>query len=148
MGEILLPFRIEDLLLKPEMAGRLRLSDDMQQTLASLVGYDDVARRLLRCSKSGTLFTTSPRISNISHITADQDTYTKQLSDIAATEIMIMAHPDNVGLVWVKNDETATVNNGWPLGPKEVVSFTVDNLNNVNILIALDTEKAIIAYTR
>jgi len=146
--EILIPFRIEDMLLKPDMSGRIRLSDDMQQTLASLVGYDDVARRLLRCSKGGILYTASARLQNIVHITGSGANDTWQGSDLKVNEVMVMGHPDNSSLIWVKNDEEATINNGWPLDAKEVVNVTLDNLNNLNLLIVGDGEKAIIAYTR
>lgn len=148
MREILIPFRIEDLLLKPEMAGRIKLSDDMQQTLASLVGFDNVARRLLRCSKGGVLYTTTPRLDNIFHATTAAGTGLWQGSDKKITEVMVMAHPDNNGLLWVKNDEAATADNGWPLAAKEVVGLTLDNLNNLNILSVTPEETAIIAYTR
>jgi len=148
MREILIPFRIEDLLLKPEMAGRIQLSDDMQQTLASLVGFDNIARRLLRCTKGGVLHTTTPRIDNIIHATTAVGTGLYQGGDIKTTEVMIMGHPDNTGLLWIKSDEAATANNGWPLAAKEVVNITIDNLNNLNILSVTPEEKAIIAYTR
>lgn len=148
MPEILIPFKIEDLLLRPELVGRIRLSEDMQQTLAALCGYDDVARRLLRCSKGGVLHTTTPRIDNILHATANQDNYTTQLPNRKTTEVMIMGHPDNTGLVWVKNDETASTANGWPLAANGILNVTVDNLNNLNLLIAVNGEKAIVAYTR
>jgi hypothetical protein len=148
MVEILIPFKIEGLLLKPEMAGRFRISEEIQQTLASLIGYDGVSRRLLKCSQGGILQVASPRIKDIFHVTAVGDNYTYQSGDIPATEVMIMGHPDNDNLVWVKNDEVATTNNGWPLAKKEVLAVSVENLNNLHLLIASDGEKAIIAYTR
>ena len=148
MPEILIPFRIEDLLLKPELAGRIRLSDDMQQTLASLVGYDGVSRRLLRCSQAGVLRTSSPRIKNILHVTGSGANDTWQGTDVLATEILVMGHPDNTGNIWVRNDQTATVNNAWPLAAGDIISLTVDNLNNLHLLIVVDGEKAIVAYSR
>jgi len=148
MSDIIIPFRIEDLILKPEMAGRIRLSDDMQQTLAALTGYDGVSRRLLRCSQAGILRTSSPRIRNIVHVTVTDPVFTWQGSDIKVTEVMIMGHPDNTGLVWVKNDEVATANNGWPLGSGDIMSFTLDNLSNLHLYIVTTAEKAIVAYSR
>jgi len=148
MGEILIPFRIEDLLLKPEMAGRIRLSDDMQQSLASLVGYDGVSRRLLRCSQAGILRTSSPRIKGVVHVTVTDPVFTWQGSDIKATEVLIMGHPDNTGLVWVKNDEVATADNGWPLAAGDIMSLTIDNLINLHLYIVETLETAIIAYSR
>ncbi len=148
MPEIDIPFKVEGLTMKPEMSGRIRLSDDMQQTLASLVGFDDIARRLLRCSKGGILFSTSPRIEYILHVTGSGASDTYQGMDKKVTEVMVMGHPDNSSKIWVKNDEIATANNAWPLDAKEVVNVTIDNLLNLNLLIVGDGEKAIIAYTR
>lgn len=148
MRQIIIPFRLVDLLLKPEMAGRIQLSDDMQQTLASLVGFDNIARRLLRCTMGGVLHTTTPRIADIFHATTAAGTGLYQGSDIKTTEVMIMGHPDNNGLLWVKNDEVATANNGWPLAANALINLTMDNLNNLNILSVTPEEKAIIAYTR
>ena len=148
MSDILIPFSIEDLPTKPEMAARIRLSDDMQQTLASLVGFDNIARRLLRCTMGGVLYTTTPRLENIIHITGSGANDDYAGTDIKVTEVMIMGHPDNSSLIWVKNDEAATINNGWPLAAKAVVNVTIDNLLNLNLLIVGDGEKAIIAYTR
>jgi len=148
MPDIIIPFRLEGLPVKPELAGRIRLSDDMQQTLASLVGFDDIARRLLRCSKGGILHTTTPRLDNIVHVTTAAGTGLWQGSDKKITEVMIMAHPDNNGLLWIKNDEAATANNGWPLAANAILNVTLYNLNNLHILSVTPEEKAIIAYTR
>jgi len=146
--EILIPFRIEDLLLKPEMAGRIKLSEDMQQTLASLVGYNGVARRLLKCSDNGVLHTTTPRIEEIVHVSVALTPFQWQGSKKKTTEVMIMGHPANTGVVLVKNDAIADANNSWPLAANGIVSFTIDNLQNLHLTFASGTEKAIIAYTR
>ncbi|GAI97505.1 unnamed protein product [marine sediment metagenome] len=58
-----------------------------------------------------------------------------------------MGHPDNTGVVWARTKVAATVDNAWPLSANDVVGFTVTNLNMLHLLIKLDTEKAIIAYT-
>lgn len=137
-----------ELELRPEIKEMIKLSDDMQQTLAALAGYDGVSRRLLRCSNSGVFNVTSPRIKDIFHVVGQGANYDWHGFDIPATEVMIMAHPDNTGLVWVKNDEAATANNGWPLSKKEIIAVTIDNLSNLHLLIIVDGEKAIIAFTR
>lgn len=148
MAEILIPFRIEDLLLKPEMAGRIKLSEDMQQTLASLVGYNGVARRLLKCSDKGVLHTTTSRIDGIEQIKAFTAPYDWQGSDKKTTEVMIMGYPLNGALVWVKNDEPATLDNSWPLSAKEILSLTIDNLRNLYIHFTSLGDIALIAWTR
>lgn len=148
MRDILLPFRFDDLLLSPDFVSRIKLSDDMQQTLASLVGYDGISRRLLRSTMGGVLHTVTPRIAAITHITADEGNFNWVGSDIKTTEVMITGYPTNTGIVWVSIDEPAGADNAWPLGATDVVSFTLDNLNNLNLLIVTNAEKAIIAYTR
>lgn len=148
MVEIIIPFKIEDLKLKPEITGRIKLSDDMQQTLASLVGYDGTARRLLRCSSRGILSVKTPRIAGIINTEAQVANYDMQLSSKPASEVMIMGHPDNAGLIWVKNDDTADEDVGWPVAKSGVVSFSIDNLNNINLNIPTAGDRAIIAYSR
>jgi hypothetical protein len=57
-----------------------------------------------------------------------------------------MGHPSNTGLVWVRSLTTATTANAWPVGKGEVVNISVDNFRDLQILIAADTEKLIVAY--
>ncbi len=59
---------------------------------------------------------------------------------------MVMAHPDNTGRVWVRTGAAATVNNAWPLDAGEVLSFNVNNLSELQMLIVVDTEELIVAY--
>lgn len=148
MREITKPFNIEDLLLKPDIVGRIKLSEDMQQTLAALCCYDGSLRRLLRCSKAGVLHTSSPRIDGIIHVKRTNGNYEWQGSDIPISEVMILGHPANNQLIWVKNDEIASATNGWPLAANAVLNITLDNLLNLHLLIVADGETAIIAYTR
>ncbi|MBA7528716.1 hypothetical protein ES705_20904 [subsurface metagenome] len=61
---------------------------------------------------------------------------------------MVMGHPDNTGVIWARSKAVATVDNAWPLSAKEVMGFTVTNLNMLHLLIVTDAEKAIIAYTQ
>lgn len=148
MQEILIPFKIEDLLLKPELAGRIKLSEDMQQALSTLVGYDGSTRRLLRCSQTGVLRVITPRIQKIVHVSDTNPNYVWQGSDIKITEVMIMSNALNSGLIWVKNDAPALATNGWPLLAKDVVNFSMDNLSNLHLKIVAANDIAIIAYTR
>ncbi len=148
MHEILIPFKIEDLLLKPDFAGRIKLSEDMQQALSTLVGYDGSTRRLLRCSQTGVLNIITPRIQKIVHVSDDEANYVWQGEDIKTTEVMILANSLNAGVIWVKNDAPALTSNGWPLNAKEVVNFSIDNLSNLHIKIPLANDIAIVAYSR
>ena len=148
MPDITMPFGFSELRLKPEPVGRVKISDDIQQTLASIVGYNGSDRSLLRCSGTGVLFACSPRIDGIEHITATSGAFDWNGADKKISEVMIMGHPDNTGLVWVKNDAAALATNGWPLSAKEVLNFSIDNLANLHLLIVTTAEKAIVLWTR
>ena len=142
------PMGVDNLGLEPPISGKLRLSEDMQQTLALLTGYGDNERKVLRASESGVLNTASARIADIVHYTGVGANDEQTGGDVPCTEVLVMAHPDNTGLVWVRPDVTASTANAWPLADGEVVSFTLDNLKQLNMLIVAAGEKVIVAYSR
>ena len=148
MGGINKPMNIPELNLEPPISGKLRLSEDMQQTLALLTGYGDNKRVILKASESGVLSVSSARIADIVHYTGVGVNDTQVRADVACTEVMIMAHPDNTGNIWVRPDLTATVNNAWPLAAGEIIGFTLDNLKQLNMLIVVAGEKVIVGVTR
>ena len=148
MSNINKPMDIPELNIKPPIDGKVRLSEDMQQTLALLVGYGDNARKLLRASESGVLNTASARLKEIVHFTGVGANDERKGFATPCTECMIMGHPDNTGLVWVRADKGAAVSNAWPLAASDVVNFTLDNLKQLNMLIVVDGEKIIVAYSR
>lgn len=148
MPDINKPMAIPDLNIKPPIDGKVRLSSDMQQTLALLVGYGNNQRKLLRSSESGILNVTSARIKDIVHYTGVGANDTQIGDNIPCTECLIMAHPDNTGVVWVRPDQTALTTNSWPLAVSDVVSFTLDNLNQLNMLMVTDGDAVIVGYSR
>jgi len=148
MSNINKPMAVPELNLKPPIDGKVRLSEDMQQTLALLTAYCENKRVTLKASESGVLNTTSAKIKDIVHYTGVGANDTQTGKNVSCTEIMVMGHPDNTGKVWVRPDKMATVNNSWALSAGEVVGFTVDNLKQLNMLIVVDGEKLICAYTR
>ena len=141
------PLRIPELDIKPEPTGGISLSENMQQVLSTLTGFWRNKRVLLKASPTGILMTTSPQLQDIYHETAIGVNDTFQGADIPCSEVMVMGHPDNTGKVWVRKGVTATVDNAWPLDANDAVSLTVTNLNQLQLLIVGDTEKAIIAYS-
>jgi len=148
MGNINKPMDIPELNIKPPIEGKIRLSEDMQQTLALLSAYCENKRVTLKASESGVLNTTSAKIKDIVHFTGVGASDTQTGENVSCTECFCMGHPDNTGKVWVRPDKTASVNNAWPLAGGEVVGFTLDNLKQLNMLIAVAGEKLIVAYTR
>ena len=141
------PMQIPELDLKPEQAGGVQLSEDMQQALALLTAYWRNKRVLLKASPSGVLFVTSPQIKDIFHVVGVGANYVYQGDNIECSEVLVMGHPDNTGRVWVKPHATATTANAWPLNKGDVVGVGITNLIMLNLLIAVNGETAIIAYT-
>jgi len=148
MSVIKKPMNIPELNLYPPMDAGLRLSDDMQQTLAQLTGYDVNTRKLLRCSASGILSIASPRLIDIKHYTRTAIDNPIQGDDILCTEVLVLAHPDNAGRVWVRSGGVAGTTNSWPLAAGAVIGFSVDNLNQLKIHFPVQDEILIVAYTR
>lgn len=139
---------VSELNIQPPLSGKVRLSDDMQQTLALLTAMGADRRRPLRCSESGVLNTTDPRIKDIVHYTQAGAVYEYTGDDKPCSGCMVLGHPDNTGKVWVRPNTTATINNSWPLAAGEVVGFTLDNLEQLNMLFIEDGDILIVAYTR
>jgi hypothetical protein len=148
MPNILKNMAVRFLGLQPPIEKAVRLSEDMQQTLSLLCAYGIDERKVLRASESGVLNVTSARIKDMVHFTGSGANDEQTGDDISCTECLIMAHPDNVSKVWVRPSKVATVNNAWPLDANDVMSFALDNLKQLNMLIVGDGEKVIAAYTR
>jgi len=148
MHDIHKSMNIPELNLKPPIEGTIKLTTDMQQTLALLTAYGNSTRKVLKASESGVLYTASSRIRDIVHIAGAGAGSEKTGDNVPCTECLVMGHPDNTGRVWVRPDKTASQTNAWPLDAGEVVGFTLNNLNQLNMLIVEAGEKVIIAYSR
>ena len=148
MSDIVKPMSIPELHLRPDIGGKTRLSDDMQQTLATLVAYGDNARKLLKASESGVLSVSSARIKDIVHFDRIDPLNPKKGGDVACTECLCMTHPDNTDKVWVRPYKTAEISNAWPLDKNDAVSFVIDNMNQLFMLIVANNDSLIVAYTR
>lgn len=146
MQKIGTPLKCDQLNLEPERQGGIQLSDDMQQVLSLLTGFSKNKRIVLESSPVGALRTTSARIIDILHFTASGGNDTQNGPDVPCSEVMCMGHPDNGGLIWVRNLSTATTSNAWPLAAGQVVNISVDNCRDLQMLLVVDTEKLIVAY--
>lgn len=148
MPNINKPMGISGLDPKPPINKRVRLSEDMQQTLALLTAYGINERKVLKSSETGVLSVASARIKDIKHYTYTAGKQNQTGDSVPCSEVMVMGHPDNTGLVWVRPDKAATINNAWPLAKNDVVNFTLDNLSQLNMSFILLNESVIVAYTR
>jgi len=140
--------QVVGLSLDPPIDEGIRLSKDMQQTLALLCAYGIDKRIVLRASESGVLNVTSARIKDIVYYTGVGASDTQTGDDVPCTECLVMAHPDNTGKVWVRPGGTAATNNSWPLAAGEVVNFTLDNLKQLSMLMVTEGDIVIVAYSR
>lgn len=148
MPDINKPMDIPELNLQPPITGKVRLSEDMQQTLALLCAYANNKRVTLTATESGVLLTAEPNIKDIVIIHTHATTGKATGDNITCSQVMIMGHPDNNGNAWVRPYSPCHELHKWPLGVKEVVSFSVDNLNQLHFQCDVGGEKVIVAYTR
>jgi len=148
MREVTTPWPITEIMVTPEPSGRLRISDDIQQTLSSLFGYDGESRRPLRCGRTGTQFVASAPLANISKKPGIGANWTWNGGNIETSEVMILADSTNTGAVQVSIDAAVGATNFWPLNAGESLTFSVNNLSRVHINIVVAAEIAYVAYTR
>lgn len=152
MSNIHKPMRMPELNLQPPITDKVRLSEDMQQTLALLVAYSENQRVLIKASESGVLNTVNPRIKGIWGFEGLGNNTWKQGDNITCNEVMITAHPINVGNLWVRPHSRYVpsgdgANFAWPVGAGDVVNFAVSNLNQIWFTFEQQEDKVIVAYT-
>lgn len=141
------PLYIPELDLKPVPTGGLELSEDIQQALALIAGFWRNKRVLLKASQAGILFVASPQITDIFHVTATTGDFLYQGESLECTDVLVMGHPDNAGLIWVRPHTQAEVTNSWPLLKKESIDVTLSNLTQLHLRIVTQGDIAIIVYT-
>lgn len=152
MPDINKPMDIPELNLQPPITGKIRLSEDMQQTLALLCAVGNAQRIALKASESGILQTVNPRIKSLWGATSSGLASTKQGDDIPCNEVMILGHPDNDTTIWVRPHAVYVptgdnANIAWPISANGVVGFVVSNLNHLWFYFEGATDKVIVAYT-
>jgi len=148
MPDINKPMDVPELNLQPPITGKVRLSEDMQQTLAVLCAMGVSQRVLLKASELGVLNTASRQIKDIEVFTAGSTPDTWQGGNIPCTEIAVIAELDNADKVWIRPYKPASAANGWPLNKGEIFGFAINNLNQLHVTIETTGQIAVIAYTR
>lgn len=148
MANINKPLDVPELNIEPPIVSKVRLSEEMQQTLAMLTAYCDNKRVTLKASQSGVLNVASPKIRDIVHYTRTDPDNPTEGDSVLCTECLIMGHPGNTGSIWVRPDKAAEITNAWPLAAGEVVGFTLDNLKQLKMNIVTDGDILIVAYSR
>jgi len=145
--EIRKPLPAPELELKPDIANLIKLNEEMLQTLSLLTAYDGSIRRMLRCTLAGSLYTAPKPATKIYHETGSGANDLITFGNVPTTEVLIMAYPTNTGKIWASIGETPTTANGWPLDAGDSVSLALANLSQLQLLIVIDGEKAILTYT-
>jgi len=148
MAKISKPMAVPALNLHPPITDAVRLTDDMQQTLALITAYGVNTRKLLRCSETGVLNVSSARVKDIVHIAVVGDNHYPVGPNIPCSELIVLGHPDNTGNVWVRPDKAAAVDNAWPVAAGDVLGLTLDNLAQLNLYIVEDADILIVGYAR
>lgn len=148
MPDINNPMGIPELNLQPPITGKVRLSEDMQQTLALLCAMGNSERITLRASAEGILLVGEPVIEDIVILQGAGSPSVKIGSDIPCSMTMVMSHPDNTDTAWVRPYAACDDTHKWPLQKWDIVKFAVDNLNRLHFLFDTAAEQVIIAYTR
>lgn len=151
MPDINKPMDVPELNLQPPITGKVKLSEDMQQTLALLCALGDSQRLMLRASESGALRTVAPRIKDICGVTSTGAESHVRGSNKRCSEVMITGHPDNDVKVWVRpyaqyKIAAPNANIAWPIAANAVVGFVVSNLNQLYFYFEGATDKVIVAY--
>ena len=148
MPEVLIPLTFEDLPVKPSLRGRPRISEDLQQTIALLTGWDKHTRRLVAVNPFGMLQVVSPDVKGIINFQADGDADTWQGSDISTSEVLVRAKPSNSGRIWASVGIAAAVDVGYPLDAGEWVTFSIISLQHLHLHFTKDDNWVIVIYTK
>jgi hypothetical protein len=142
-----LPMGSESLSLRPSLPSQIPVAEQVQQTLALMLGLVPGERIPLRCSPSGIMYTASPRLTDVLHWTAAGANEPRQGDNIMATEVICESHPDNTGRIWVRTRIAAASNNAFPLDKGDVIGFSVENLSELRALIVTAGDTLIVGYS-
>lgn len=147
MREILKPFPFHELETKPPLSGRVKVSEDLQQTLATVAGWNGSTRVLLKANLHGVLLSVAPVVSGIINVTGSGANDDWQGSDIKVSEVLIMANPDNTGRCWININAAASLNTGLPLDAGDYVKISIHNLLHLQIRTVISADKFIVIHT-
>ena len=147
MDTIQKPMQSSELGYQQAIARLTRVSDEMTQSLASIMGYSVNQRVLLKASASGVLYTVTPRVSDIIQWSAVGDNEAHQGQDLACSAVLLRCALANIDNVYVSIRKTTTTINSLPLQKGEWVIFSVDNLNELHCLIAKTGDIFVVMYS-
>ncbi len=147
MAKMTMPLASDQVGLRPSLSSQIPVSDELRQAIAMLFGFSQGERVALNATPSGILYTTSPRLVDVFHWTAAAPNTAKQGDNIACSELLCMAHPDNTGRIWVRTKTAAAANNAFPLDKGDIIGFSVENLSELRALIVANGDTLIVGYS-
>ena len=132
----------------PSLPSQIPVSVEFQQTLALLLGMFQQQRVPVSVGQSGVLRVNDAVMFDATVITATSGNFDVAGTPKAVSSVLVKAHPDNTGLVWVRANAAATTANAWPLEAGEGINIGIDDYQQFHALIVNDTEKLIVAFIK
>lgn len=142
-----LPGLSQGMTVRPPMPPGAPLSDYVQQSIALLLGYTYGETVVLHASPAGVLYVAEPRVSDTFQWTAVGDNESHHGDDIQATQVLLVAGPDNTGNIYIRTRTAATTANSVVLGKGMSMTLSVENLNELHVLIAKTGDTLCVMYS-
>lgn len=147
MAKISLPGLSQGMTVRPPLPPGAPLSDYVQQAIALLLGYTYGETVVLHASPAGVLYVAEPRVSDTFQWTAVGDAESHQGDDLQATQVLLVASPNNTDSIYVRTRTAATSVNSVVLGKGMSMTLSVENLNELRVLIAKTGDTLCVMYS-
>lgn len=141
-----LPMDAGGLSVTPSLPPQVPVSAEMQQALALVLGLWHGQRIPLKTCHNGVMRVNDDTIFDIVHITAAAPNTPVAGTNLPVTSVLLKAHPDNVGRIWVRTRGTAATNNAWPLEAGEGINLSMDCYSQLSGLIVETGDTLIVAF--
>lgn len=132
----------------PSLPSQIPVSVEFQQALALVLGMCQGQRVPVSVGQSGIVRVNDAVMFDATVITATSGNFDVAGTPKAVSSVLVKAHPDNAGIVWVRANAAATTANAWPLEAGEGINIGIDDYQQFHALIVNDTEKLIVAFIK
>lgn len=130
----------------PSMPSQVPVSAELQQTLALMLAIYHGQRIPVKGCHNGVQRVNDDTVYDIIHITAPAPAFVVTGTRLAVTSVLLRAHPDNVGRIWVRTKGTASATNAWPLDAGEGINLSMDCYSQASALIEENADTLIVAF--
>jgi hypothetical protein len=100
----------------------------------------------IRICQTGMLMVNDAKMTDVVHYTATAPNFPVTGTVLQISSILVKAHPDNAGRIWIRANGTATSNNAWPLDAGEGINIAVDCFSQASALIETTGDTLIVAF--